>query len=51
LIDKSELPVRAVGKHRRLPLKDVLAYKASNNTKRRQTLRELAALDQELGLK
>jgi hypothetical protein len=31
-------------------LKDVLAYKADNRAKRRQTLRELAALDQELGL-
>jgi excisionase family DNA binding protein len=50
LIDKGTLPARMVGNHRRLPLKDVLAYKADNRAKRRQTLRELAALDQELGL-
>src|SRR3984893_5100451 len=50
LIDKGTLPARMVGNQRRLPLKDVLAYKADNRAKRRQTLRELAALDQELGL-
>jgi len=50
LIDKGTLPARMVGNHRRLPLKDVLAYKADNRAKRRQSLRELAALDQELGL-
>jgi len=50
LIDKGTLPARMVGNHRRLPLEDVLAYKADNRAKRRQTLRELAALDQELGL-
>jgi hypothetical protein len=31
-------------------LQDVLAYKADSRAKRRQTLRELPALDQELGL-
>jgi excisionase family DNA binding protein len=50
LIDKGTLPARMVGNHRRLPLKEVLAYKADNRAKRRQSLRELAALDQELGL-
>lgn len=50
MIDKGTLPARMVGNQRRLPLKDVLAYKADNRAKRRQTLRELAALDQELGL-
>jgi excisionase family DNA binding protein len=50
LIDKGTLPARMVGNHRRLPLKAVLAYKADNRAKRRQTLRELSALDQELGL-
>jgi hypothetical protein len=39
-----------VRNQRRLPLKDVLAYKADNRAKRRQTLGELAGLDQELGL-
>jgi excisionase family DNA binding protein len=50
MIDKGTLPARMVGNQRRLPLKEVLAYKADNRAKRRQTLRELAALDQELGL-
>jgi excisionase family DNA binding protein len=50
LIDKGTLPARMVGNHRRLPLQDVLAYKADSRAKRRQTLRELTALDQELGL-
>jgi excisionase family DNA binding protein len=50
LIEKGTLPARMVGNHRRLPLQDVLAYKADSRAKRRQTLRELAGLDQELGL-
>jgi excisionase family DNA binding protein len=47
LIDKGTLPARMVGNHRRLPLKDVLAYKADTRAKRRQTLRELATHDHE----
>ena len=50
MIEKGALPARMVGNQRRLPLKDVLAYKADNRAKRRETLRELAAYDQELGL-
>jgi excisionase family DNA binding protein len=50
MIDKGTLPARMVGNQRRLPLKDVLAYKVDNRAKRRQTLRDLTALDQELGL-
>ena len=50
MIDKGTLPARMVGTQRRLPLKDVLAYKAENRAKRRETLRELAAHDQKLGL-
>jgi excisionase family DNA binding protein len=51
LVDKGQLPARNVGKQRRLLLKDVLAYKRDNEAKRRETLHELAALDQELGLR
>ena len=51
MIEKGELPARMVGKQRRLPLKDVLAFKKDNEAKRRDSLRELAALDQELGLR
>jgi excisionase family DNA binding protein len=50
MIEKGMLPARLVGNQRRLPLKDVLAYGVANRAKRRETLRELAALDQELGL-
>jgi excisionase family DNA binding protein len=51
LVDKGQLPARTVGKQRRLMLKDVLAYKRENEAKRREALAELAALDQELGLR
>ena len=51
LIDKGTLPARMVGNQRRLPLKDVLAYKRDNQAKRREALEELAKLDQELGLR
>jgi excisionase family DNA binding protein len=50
MIDKGILPARMVGNQRRLPLKDVLAYKADNRAKRRAVLSELVALDQELRL-
>jgi len=50
LIDKGLLPARMVGNQRRLPLRDVVDYKAANRAKRRETLRDMAALDQELGL-
>lgn len=51
LVDKGLLPARQVGKQRRLMLRDVLAYKRDNEAKRREALRELTALDQELGLR
>jgi excisionase family DNA binding protein len=50
MIEKGLLPARMVGNQRRLPLRDVLAYKADNRAKRRAVLDEMAALDQELGL-
>jgi excisionase family DNA binding protein len=50
LIDKGLLPSRMVGNQRRLPLKDVLAYRTDNRAKRRESLREMTAIDQELGL-
>jgi excisionase family DNA binding protein len=50
MIDKGELPARMVGDQRRLPLKDVLAYREANKAKRFAALDELSALDQEMGL-
>ncbi len=51
LVDKGVLPARMVGNQRRLPLKDVLAYKQDTQAKRRAALDELAKSDQELGLR
>ncbi len=50
MIDKGVLPARMVGNQRRLPLKDVLAYKAEHFAKRSTVLDQLVAYDQELGL-
>ena len=36
--------------NRRLPLRDVLAYKADQFAKREKALDEIVAIDQELGL-
>ncbi len=51
LIEKGDLPSRMVGSHYRLPLSDVLAYKAAHRESRRAALAELAAIDQELSLR
>jgi excisionase family DNA binding protein len=51
LVEKGELPARRVGPRRRLLLADVLTYRTETKTRRREALRELAALDQELGLR
>jgi excisionase family DNA binding protein len=50
MIDKGILPARMVGKHRRLALRDVLAYKADYFAKAEQALDEIVAFDQEFGL-
>ena len=51
MIEKGELPARMVRNQRRLRLPDVLAYKTENRAKRLEALREMAAIDQELGLR
>ena len=51
LIDHAVLPARMAGNQRRLPLKDVLAYKTENRAKRLEALEEISAIDQELGLR
>lgn len=50
LLDDGKLPYRRIGTHRRIPLEDVLAYKAEAYAKRRTALDEMSALHQELGL-
>ena len=50
MIKKGVLPARMVGSQYRLPLRDVLAYKAENGAKRKAVLDEIVAFDQEFGL-
>jgi excisionase family DNA binding protein len=42
LLDKGEIPIHKVGTHRRLYVRDVLAYKARRDISRRKTLDDLA---------
>jgi excisionase family DNA binding protein len=51
LIDKGVLPTRMVGNQRRVPLRDVLAYKAETRAKALAALEEISAIDQQLGLR
>lgn len=50
LLDENELPfTRTGGKHRRLRIEDVLAYKAKRDREREEALDELAAMTQDMG--
>jgi len=42
LLEKGEIPFRLVGTHRRLLVRDVIAYKAKRDLARRETLNNLA---------
>src|ERR1700739_4065334 len=42
LLEKGEIPFHLVGTHRRLYVRDVIAYKARRDTSRRKTLDDLA---------
>lgn len=50
LLDEGRIPFQRVGTHRRVLFKDVMTYKAEHRVARRAALKELARLDQELGL-
>jgi excisionase family DNA binding protein len=50
LLNKGELPFRAVGSHRRIKFEDVLDYKRRMQERGEQALDELAAQAQELKL-
>jgi len=50
LLEDRQLPYRKVGTHRRVLLGDVLAYKARVDAARKDSLDQLAALSQQLGL-
>ncbi|HEU4727009.1 MAG TPA: excisionase family DNA-binding protein [Kofleriaceae bacterium] len=50
MLDANELPfTRTGGKHRRLRIEDVLAYKAKRDREREGALDELAAMTQDMG--
>jgi excisionase family DNA binding protein len=49
LLDEGRIPHRRTGKHRRLRIDDVLAYKRQRDRDRRTDLRELSRLTQEVG--
>lgn len=49
LLDEGRIPFRKTGKHRRLRIGDVLAFKENRDRNRRAGLRELSQMTQEYG--
>lgn len=49
LLDEGRIPFRRTGKHRRLRIEDVLAFKETRDESRRAGLQELSRMTQELG--
>lgn len=49
LLDEGRIPFRKTGKHRRLRIEDVLAFKEQRDKDRRVGLRELSRLTQDFG--
>lgn len=49
LLEKNEIPFHKVGTHRRMLVRDVLAYKAKRDIGRRKTLDDLARSEHEEG--
>lgn len=50
LLEEGEIPYRKVGTHRRVRFEDVMTYKRRVDAERRESLKDLAKLSQELGL-
>lgn len=50
LLEKGEIPFHKVGKHRRIRLDDLLVYKDSRDSHRRQILDNIKAESEDLGL-
>jgi excisionase family DNA binding protein len=49
VLEAGEIPYRKVGRHRRVLMKDILAYKQSMQVKRRAALDELVKASEEVG--
>jgi excisionase family DNA binding protein len=49
VLEAGEIPYRKVGRHRRVLMKDVLAYKQSMQVKRRAALDELVKASEDMG--
>lgn len=49
LLEAGQIPFSKVGKHRRLRIEDVLAFKAQRDQERRAKLEELTRLSEDLG--
>lgn len=49
LLECEAIEYRKVGKHRRIPLKALLAFKREDDRKRRRAADELSSLTQEMG--
>lgn len=50
LLERGEIPFHKVGRHRRVRMNDLLAYKEESDRKSRAAMDELVALSQDLGL-
>jgi excisionase family DNA binding protein len=50
LLERDEIPFHMVGTHRRIYVRDLLAYRAKRDSKRRQVLDELTRAEAEEGL-
>lgn len=50
LLEEGVIPHRKVGRHRRIPLTDLLAHKRADDEQRRRTADELRDLGRELGV-
>jgi excisionase family DNA binding protein len=50
LLEEGAMPFHRAGTHRRIRLRDLLAYKAARDANRRAGLRQLTQLSEELGL-
>lgn len=49
LLDEERIPFRRTGRHRRVLIQDVLRFKERRDSKRRDDLRELSRLTEEIG--